>query len=141
MATRTVEIEDNLNEIIEGVQDEIKELAIDYIKENNEKPDMGDLDYSGSVHEIIDGAVPIYTGEIEGLFYLYGNDFEESFDNAGIGDKNDEHWPSGWKPAAIYCYIEEKVNEWFNENIDDLFDEVSKDDEDKDLSTDFEGND
>jgi len=67
--------------------------------------------------------VPIYTREIEDLFYLYGNEFERAFDDAGIGDKDDDHWPSGWKAAAIYCYIEQEVAEWFNDNIDDIFDE------------------
>lgn len=129
MTKRNVEIEDNLNEIIESVKDDVKNLVIEYIKENEEKPDMGDLDYSGSVHEIIDGAVPIYTGEINDLFYLYGQDFEEAFDNAGIGDKEDEHWPMGWRAAAIYCYIEQEINEWFNEVIDDLYDENKKPDE------------
>lgn len=124
MATRTIEIEDNLKEIIDSVKDDIKELAVEYIKENEEVPDLyNDLDYSGAVHEIIDGSVPIYTREIEGLFYLYGDEFEEAFDNAGIGDKNDDHWPMGWKAAAIYCYIEQEVNEWFNDKIDQIFEE------------------
>ena len=126
MATRTVEIEDTLDEIIESVKDDVKELAINWIKENGEKPDLyNDLDYDGSFHELVDGAVPIYTGEINDLFYLYGNDFEDAFDNAGIGDKDDEHWPSGWKAAAIYCYIEQEVAEWFNNEIDDIFDETA----------------
>lgn len=124
MAKRTVEIEDNLDEIIEGVKDDVKELAIQWIEENEEKPDLyNDLDYDGSFHEIVDGAVPIYTSEINDLFYLYGNDFEEAFDNAGIGDKDDDHWPSGWKAAAIYCYIEQEVSEWFYLNIEDIFEE------------------
>ena len=33
MTTKTVEIEDNLNEIIEGVKDELKDMAIEWIKE------------------------------------------------------------------------------------------------------------
>lgn len=127
MVKRTVEIEDTLDEIIEGVKDDVKELAINWIKENGEKPDLyNDLDYDGSFHELVDGAVPIYTGEINDLFYLYGNDFEDAFDNAGIGDKDDEHWPSGWKAAAIYCYIEQEIAEWFDNEIDDIFDENHK---------------
>jgi hypothetical protein len=127
MTKRTIEIEDTLDEIIESVKDDIKDLAVEWIKENNEKPDLyNDLDYDGSFHEIVDGSVPIYTSEINDLFYLYGNEFEEAFENAGIGDKDDEHWPSGWKAAAIYCYIEQEVSEWFNDNIEDIYDENHK---------------
>ena len=129
MTTKTVEIEDNLNEIIEGVKDELKDMAIEWIKENKEKPDLfNDLDYDGSFHMLVDGAVPIYTSEINDLFYLYGNDFEDAFDNAGIGEKEDKNWPMGWKPAAIYCYIEQEVSEWYQQNIDDIFDENYKED-------------
>jgi hypothetical protein len=77
MVTKTIEIEDTLDEIIEGVKDEVKDLIIDWIKDNNEKPDLyNDLDYDGRFHEIVDGSVPIYTSEINDLFYLYGNEFK-----------------------------------------------------------------
>lgn len=122
MAKRTVEIEDNLDEIIKGVKDDIKTLIEDYIKENEAKPDWSDLDYDGSIHEIIDCAVPIYTYEINDLFYLYGNEFEEAFDNAGIGTKDDEGWPNGWKAAAIYCYIEQELMNDIDEMIDSAWD-------------------
>jgi hypothetical protein len=140
MTTKTVEIEDNLSEIIENVQEEIKNLIIEYIKDNQEKPDLSDLDYSGSVHEIIDGSVPIYTREIDGLFYLYGSEFEEAFDNAGIGEKEDKNWPMGWKPTAIYCYIEQEVYSWFNDNIDEIFEknykeEIEEEEEDQPVKT------
>jgi hypothetical protein len=123
MATKIIEIEDNLDEIVSSAKDDVKEEIKNYIEENHEKPDYSDLDYNGALHEIFDGAVPIYTGEINDLFYLYGNDFEEAFDNAGIGDKDDEHWPMGWKPAAIYCYIEQEVVNDLDEMIDELYEE------------------
>lgn len=127
MTKRTIEIEDTLDEIIESVKDDVKELIIQWIKDNDEKPDLyNDIDYDGSFHEIVDGSVPVYTSEINDLFYLYGNEIEDAFDNAGIGDKDDEHWPSGWKAAAIYCYIEQEVSEWYNDNIDDIYDEYHK---------------
>ena len=134
---RNVEIEDNLDEIIESVKDEVKELAINWIKDNQDKPDLyNDLDYDGSFHGIVDSSVPIYTREINDLFYLYGNELEDAFDNAGIGDKNDDHWPAGWKAAAIYCYIEQEVSEWFNDNIDDLYEEYGPKDEVQEQSAD-----
>jgi hypothetical protein len=123
MAKRNIEIEDNLDEIIESARDDVKEVIKTYIEENETKPDYSDLDYDGSLHEIFDGAVPIHTGEINDLFYLYGNEFEEAFDKAGIGDKDDEHWPMGWKPAAIYCYIEQEINNDLDEMIDESWEE------------------
>ena len=130
MVKRQVEIEDNLEEIIQSVKDDIKDLAIEYLNDNpdlDEAPDIGDLDYSGSVHDIIDSSVPIYTGEINDLWYLYGNDFEEAFDNAGIGDKDDDHWPAGWKAAAIYCYIEQEIYSWYEDEKEEIFDAWKKD--------------
>lgn len=124
---RQIEIEDTLDEIIESVKSDVKDLFNSYMKDNpdcEESPDLyNDLDYDGSFHEIVDSAVPVYTGEINDLFYLYGSDFEDAFDNAGIGEKNDEGWPNGWKAAAIYCYIEQEIAEWYEENQDDLYDE------------------
>lgn len=133
MVKRNVEIEDNLDQIIENTRDELKEKVIEWIKENNEKPDLyNDIDYDGTFHEIVDSAVPIYTGEINDLFYLYGNDFEEAFDNAGIGEKDDKGWPMGWRAAAIYCYIEQEVNEWYEQEKDTIFEENKPEEEEDD---------
>lgn len=125
MTKRNIEIEDNLDEIVEGAIEEVKEELLEFLKANpdtDETPCISnDLDYSGRIHEIIDGSVPIYTKEQNDLWYLYGNEFEQAFDDAGIGEKNDEGWPMGWKPAAIYCYIEQKVHEWYRNNADDVF--------------------
>lgn len=127
MTKRTVEIDDTLDEIVESAIDDVKQELLSYLEQNpdtDETPDLGnDLDYSGAIHEIVDSAVPVYTSEINDLFYLYGNRFEQAFDDAGIGDKSDPNWPSGWKPAAIYCYIDEQVREWYQNNADDVFSE------------------
>ncbi len=126
MAKRTIEIEDNLQEIVDSAIEDVKQELLNFLESNpdtDSTPDLGnDLDYSGAIHEIVDGAVPIYTGEIEGLFYLYGNDFEQAFDDAGLGSK-DDNWPSGWQAAAIYCYIEQEVNKWYHKEADDIFDD------------------
>lgn len=124
---RQIEIDDTMQETIDVAIESVREELERYLESNpdtDETPDLGnDLDYSGAIHEIIDGAVPIYTGEINDLFYLYGNEIEEAFDNAGIGEKKDEGWPCGWKAAAIYTYIEQAVNEWYYNNADDIFEE------------------
>ncbi len=124
---RTVEIDDTLQDCVAGAIDSVKEELLSYLQQNpdtDETPDMGnDLDYRGAIHEIIDGSVPIYTHEITDIFYLHGDEVERAFDDAGIGEKTEEGWPMGWKAAAVYCYIEQQVNEWYHDNAADVFDE------------------
>jgi hypothetical protein len=115
-----IEIEDTLPEILQLIQAAIKEELEIYLKNNPDlkmPPDMiSELDDSGAIHNIIDSRVPTNKQEIKDLWYLYGDDFEKAFDEAGIGTKDDNGWPSGWKPAAIYTYLERECHEWYEEN-------------------------
>jgi len=120
---RTVKIEDSLEERIKDAADEVKDLLLEYLKENPETKEtpclFNDLDYSGSFHEIVDSSVPIYTKEIEDTWYLFGSELEEAYENAGVGDNPREN--NGM--AAIYVYIHQKLAEWYENNADDIFDE------------------
>jgi hypothetical protein len=123
---RTIEIEDTLQDCVDNAIDSVRDEIVSYLDQNpdtDESPEWNDLDYSGAMHEIIDGSVPIYTAEINDIFYLHGDEVEQAFDDAGIGSKDDKGWPMGWKAAAIYCYIEQQVQEWFSNNASDVFDE------------------
>lgn len=118
---RTIEINDTLEERVVGAIEEVQQLLLDYIKENDsdDLPCLNnDLDYSGSVHEIIDGSVPIYTNEIEDTWYLYKNELEEAYENAGVGSNPLEN--NGM--SAIYFYISDKVNEWYNDSAQSILD-------------------
>lgn len=95
MAKRTVEIEDVLDDCVAQAIEECKQCLEDGGSEDD-------------FHEIIDSAVPIWTAQIEGAWFLHRNALEEAYDNAGIGGNPREN--SGM--AAIYCYIEEKVRDW-----------------------------
>lgn len=122
---KTIEVNDTLQEHVDSAIEDVKTLLLEYLKENrpDETPDLGnDLDYSGSVHEIIDSSTPIYTHEIDTIMYLHGNDVERAFDDSGIGSKDDK-WPNGWKAAAIYSYIEQEVSEWYQEEAEGIFEE------------------
>lgn len=122
---RMVEIEDVLGSCVESAIESVKDLLEEYIKENDSDslPCLNnDLDYSGSVHEIIDGCVPVYTGIIDDTWYLYKNDLIEAYENAGIGDNPMEN--NGM--SAIYCYIQQKVGEWYNDKAEEIFDEIVK---------------
>jgi hypothetical protein len=124
MTKRTIEVDDVLPDRVESALEEVNDLLRDYIKDN--KPDSvpclsNDLDYDGRVHEIVDGAVPIYAGEIEAAWFLHGRDLEEAYENAGVGENPREN--DGM--AAIYFYIYEKVAEWYAENAERIFEELS----------------
>jgi hypothetical protein len=127
MTKRTVEIEDTLQECVDSAIEDVKAELLAYLEQNpdtDETPCISnDLDYSGAIHGIVDGSVPIYTSEIRDIFYLHGDKVEQAFDDAGIGSKEDAGWPMGWKAAAIYCYIEQEVHEWYRNNAEEIFEE------------------
>lgn len=121
MSIKTIKVNDSLPDRVEVAIDEVKEELIKYLNEND--PDevpciSNDLDYSGAIHEIVDGCVPIYTHEIETAWYLHGQELESAYENAGVGHNPREN--NGM--AAIYFYIMDEVNEWYSNNAEDLFD-------------------
>ena len=127
---RTIEINDTLQETIDALTSDVTDLLTSWCDDNKPEdcPDLyNDLDYSGSVHELIDGAVPIYYSEIDGLYYLYGDEFEQAYRDAGIGDGTEDNH----KQVAIYCYLEQQVADWWNDNAEQIFDDwnEAKDDE------------
>ena len=130
---RTIEIDDTLQDRVDSAIADVKELLLDYLKENepDELPDLGnELDYSGSVHEIVDGSVPIYTHEIKVAWFLHGSDLESAYEDAGVGDNPMEN--DGM--AAIYYYIHQEVCEWYGKEAQDVFD-AWKEEHDANLAT------
>ena len=116
---RTIEIEDCLQERVDDAIAQVEAELLEYLAENKPEtcPDWGDLDYSGVLHEIIDGAVPIYSATIEATWYFYGNELEQAYEAAGIGKNPRENYGM----AAIFCYIEQKAQEWFHRNAKRIF--------------------
>jgi hypothetical protein len=122
MSKITIEIEDTLRDRVDSAIEDVKTELLRYCEDNepDKLPDLcNDLDYSGAIHEIVDGSVPIYTKEIDDTWYLHGNALEEAYENAGVGDNPKEN--NG--QAAIYFYIHEQVNEWYNDHAEDVFEE------------------
>jgi hypothetical protein len=113
MTTRNVEIEDDLQERIDGAVEEIIDRAKEYLEDNPDKEYtevyelIDDLDYDGTVHELIDSWVPIYTSEIRGLWYLYSDEFIQAYNDMGIGDGTEDNYQT----IAIWCYLDQKVRE------------------------------
>jgi len=129
---RQVELDDTLEDRVESAIEDVQSLLEEWLKDNpdaDEPPCLhNDLDYSGSVHEIIDGSVPIYTYEIETAWFLHSNELEQAYDDAGVGDNPREN--NGM--AAIYFYIEQRVSEWYysiQDEIQEKLDEMAVEDE------------
>ena len=118
---RTIEIEDNLTELVESCQEELKYDFRAYLKEN---PDITDFDTyyqqqgCDRAHEIADSSTPIYYSGIDGLYYLYGSEFDEAYSNAGIGDGTEDNH----RQVCIYCYLSEKTFDYMRE-LEEWFDD------------------
>jgi hypothetical protein len=122
---RTIEMEDTLESRVNSAIEQVREHFQSYLKDNNctECPDVSDLNYSGEVHEIVDSCVPVYTKEIKDTWYLHQDELTEAYENSGMGDNSFDNGGM----VAIYCYIEQKVYEWFDENSEEIFENFKKD--------------
>ena len=119
---RTIEVDDVLADCVQKVKDGILEALHDYLNDNPDTTEApcisNDLDYSGRISELVDGAVPIYTRQIDTAHFLYGDDLEQAYEDAGIGDGNE----TNWKAVAIYCYLDQEGRSWYEDNKDELYD-------------------
>lgn len=120
---RTIEIDDTLDDCVETAIESVKGELENYLNENPDTDNLpclrNDLDYSGAIHEIVDGSLPIYTHEIDSTWFLHKNELEGAYEDAGVGDNPLEN--NGM--ATIYYYIDQKVSEWYNDNAQDIFDD------------------
>lgn len=134
MRTYTVEIKKDLNELVDDTIDEIKRAIAWLVSEGEIDESMDNdsimevLEYDGTKHEIIDGAVPVYTHELEALMFVHKWTLMEAFEDAGICSvdevlKNPDSFVLGIEGVAVYCYIEQEVNAWIDEDLDDWFNE------------------
>ena len=116
-----IEMDDVLSDCVNSAIEETKTLLMEYLKENDlSHCDLSDIDSHGELHEIIDSSVPVYTKQIKDAWYLHEDKSTDAYMNAGIGNNPMDN--DGM--AAIYCYIQQEVYHWFDDNIDDLFAEA-----------------
>lgn len=129
MTKRTIEINDVLPDCVASAIEEVETALRDYLAENpdcDKTPCLNnDLDYDGSIHEIVVGAVPIYTAEIKAAWFLHGDDLEQAYENAGVGKNPRDN--NGI--TAIYYYIYEKVAEWYSDNAREIWHDLCSKDE------------
>lgn len=123
MQPNTAQLTDRLPEIIDSTWDEVVELLKEYfVIHGGDLPCLhNDLDYDGSISNLIDSAVPIYNAELSELAYFHHNDaiaaLEEQFGSA------DGDWPSGTFAAGVYQLIDNGINVRWNEDAEDLWQE------------------
>ena len=116
-------ITDKLPEIIDSTWGDVAQLLrAHFIDHGGELPDLNnDLDYSGSVSELIDSAVPLYDADLAELAYFHHNAaiaaLTEQFGSA------DGDWPPGTFAAGLYCLIEAGVAKRWDDEAKDLWDD------------------
>ncbi len=121
---RTVEIEDDLWERVEQAQEKVKNLLIEWLEKNEtpkvpkpKVPDLqSDLNHDGQVSEIIEGCAPVYTREVQNVWYFYWDLLEEAYEKAGNGSNPRENYGR----TAILRYIEQEVAKWYQDFADDI---------------------
>ena len=118
---RTIEIDDTLESRVESAIEDVKSELENYLNNNPDTDSLpclnNDLDYNGSIHQIVDSSVPVYTHEIKTAWYLHGSELEQAYENAGVGENPMEN--DGM--AAIYYYIMEQVQEWYSNEAEEIF--------------------
>lgn len=111
---RTIEIEDSLEDCENDVKTEILDDFIEWLEENPDEEDF-DTYYQASgadtVAESSDSNTPIYNSEIDGVYYLYGDELEEAYNNAGIGKGGEDNH----RQVAICMYLEAKGFDYLRE--------------------------
>jgi hypothetical protein len=111
------EIEDKLDQYLDGLKEEIKKDFDDYI--NNPDNDKNDYqnDRCDRISEICDQAVPIYYYDIDCLWFFADTDFVESYYN-NFGNEIDLKDYNRFKTACIYSYFTDQANEYIQELIE-----------------------
>jgi len=132
MRTYTIELETDLSDLVSSAIEEIKRSIAWLLKENEidetmDKHDIIDvLEYDGTLHEIIDGSVPVYTYQLEALFFVHKTTLMDAFEDSGICTVNEvlnnpDSYTLGLEGVAVYCYIEQMVNAWIEDDLEDWF--------------------
>ncbi len=108
---KTVEIDDTLDERTASAIDDLKERIESALKDND--GEASEDDFADEISEIADSAVPVYTNEIDGLWFLHKSVLTQAYEDAGI----DDNPLANNGMTAIYFYIEQKVQEWLNDSF------------------------
>lgn len=119
MAKITVELDDDLEEIVENAIEEAKEALINYLDQYPNEDMPGSLDDFCDPHDIVDSATPIYTRDIETAWFLHGNELERAYESSGLGNNSRENDGQ----TAIYAYISQELSDWFYREAERVYED------------------
>jgi len=121
---KTIEVNDILPTQASLAKEQVKDLFERYMQANTPTtfPDLGDLDESGEVHQIIDSCVPIYNWDIKVAWLLHESDILQALDNEGFEDSNID-LRSHDAQTGLYAYIYNEVRGWYDNEFKDAFEE------------------
>lgn len=111
---RMVEIDDTLDSRVDSAKTDLLDAFTEWRKDNPQD-EPKDWEPHDQLFEIADSATPIYNKEIADLHYLYGSDFEQAYQDAGIGDGTEDNHDA----VAIFCYIEAQLWDYARELMDE----------------------
>ena len=119
---KILEVEDKLPVQAELAKQEVAKLFERYMKANTPTsfPDLGDLDESGEVHQIIDSCVPIYTWDIKVAWFLHESEIITALENEGLLEE-DGNPRTNDGMTGLYAYIYNEVRLWYNNEFKDAF--------------------
>jgi hypothetical protein len=123
--TRTTTLTDTLPALIESACDGVRDLLEVWFIENEDTdfPCLSnDLDYSGSVHQLIDITVPIWTSVLNELAYFHHEAALAALTDHFGAESLSGDWPRGPFAAGLYVLIEQGVSEWYDSDGEQLWD-------------------
>lgn len=125
MSSSTVTLTDTLPGLIESACDGVRELLEQWFIEHEDRdlPCLyNDLDYSGSVHELIESTIPVYTADLQALAYFHHESVIAALSEQFGSDALSVDWQSGAFAAGLYCLIDRGVSYWYGSAAEDLWD-------------------
>lgn len=130
MSKRMVEIEDSLEETLDGCKEELLNDFKEYLKENL---DISDFDQyyqaqgNDRATEIGDSSTPVYYSEINDTYYLHSDKLEEAYKNAGIYNEI----PDNYKAVCICLYLQQELHEYMHNVLNNDFYEAFVEEKEK----------
>jgi hypothetical protein len=112
---RTIEIEDNLKELVDTCKQETLEAIKDWLQENRQTVDIYDfVDDNGIISEIVDSNTPIYYYDCKCLMFLYENEFAAAYKNI-FGKDMPKDGIDKYNQLCIYCYLDQETHEFISQ--------------------------